>query len=164
MSAQGSSAARAVVSDDGSTICLTAYSETGAAVPVALPPARAVALAGELIRAAIPKLGVTEDYPVTIAVQRRRGGDPHAERRQHRNENILALARLIGGRPSEQAEQIASRLVRYRPMLNETTPERRLMQKIRESGLPVGGRQIRKILAQQTEQKTCLEGHGSSRD
>jgi len=42
-------AARAVVSDDGSTIWLTAYTATGEAVPVALHPVRAVALAGELI-------------------------------------------------------------------------------------------------------------------
>ena len=53
-------AARAVVSDDGSTIWLTAYTAAGEAVPVALRPARAVALAGELIEAAVPKLNVTE--------------------------------------------------------------------------------------------------------
>src|SRR5947207_2751611 len=46
-------AARAVVSDDGSTIWLTAYTATGEAVPVALQPARAAALAGELIERAM---------------------------------------------------------------------------------------------------------------
>jgi hypothetical protein len=92
---------------------------------------------------------------------RRRGGDPLAETRRRRNENIRAVARLFRGTPSEQAEQIADRLARFRPMLNETTPERRLLQKIAESGLPVGARQIRKILA---HQKNLLEGHGSPRD
>ena len=40
--------ARAVVSDDGLTISLTAYAEDGAAVPVALSPMRAIAIADEL--------------------------------------------------------------------------------------------------------------------
>ena len=62
-------AARAVVSDDGSTIWLTAYTAAGEAVPVALQPARAVALAGELIEAAVPKLN-----PVKA-----RGGDPYSD-------------------------------------------------------------------------------------
>jgi hypothetical protein len=51
------STARAVVSDDGSTIRLTLYTEQGNGMAVVLAPVRAVALAGELIRAAIPKLG-----------------------------------------------------------------------------------------------------------
>jgi hypothetical protein len=47
------------------------------------------------------------------------------------------------------------------PMPEETNPKRGLMQKINGYGLPVGKRQIRKILAQQ---KTRLKGHGSPRD
>jgi hypothetical protein len=50
------SGARAVVSDDGSAIWLTTYGEEGAAVPVVLAPVRAIAIAGELIRAALPKI------------------------------------------------------------------------------------------------------------
>ena len=46
-------AARAVVSDDGSTIWLTAYTEAGDAVPVVLLPVRAIALARELLSAAV---------------------------------------------------------------------------------------------------------------
>jgi hypothetical protein len=46
---------RAVVSDDGQ-IRLTLYRDDGEAVAVVLAPVRAVALAGELIAAALPKL------------------------------------------------------------------------------------------------------------
>ena len=49
--------ARAVVSDDGTVICLMAYAGGGAALPVPLSPLRAVWLADELLRAALPKLG-----------------------------------------------------------------------------------------------------------
>jgi hypothetical protein len=155
-------AACAVVSDDGSTIWLTAYTAAGDAVPVALLPVRAVALAGELIEAAVPKLGnVVEENSMTSR-GKRRGGDPYADKRQQRNRDILALAALLGeGKPTDLAEEITQQLARYRPMSDETIPKRRLMQKITGSGLPVGGRQIRKILAQR---KTRLEGHGSPRD
>jgi hypothetical protein len=158
-------AARAVVSDDGSTIWLTAYTAAGEAAPVAIEPVRAVALAGELIRAALPKLGVVEKKSIVSAPKRRRGGDYQAEKRQQRNKNIIALATLMGeGNPTDLAEEMARQLARYRPMPEESSPKRCLIQKITGSGLPVGGRQIRKILAKQTEQKTCLEGHGSPRD
>jgi hypothetical protein len=135
-------AARAVVSDDGSTIWLTAYTATGDAVPVVLMPARAVALAGELIAAAVPKLNVTAKST------KRRGGDPQAQQRRQRDEAICALATLSGkGKPIEQqARDIAQRLDRYRPMPVETIPERRLMQEIKNSGLPIGRRRISKIL------------------
>src|SRR5947207_12017259 len=89
-------AARAVVSDDGSTIWLTAYTAAGEAVPVAIEPVRAVALADELIRAALPKLGVVEKNSIVSAPKRRRGGDYQAEKRQQRNKNIIALATLMG--------------------------------------------------------------------
>jgi hypothetical protein len=49
-------ACRAVVADDGQTIRLTLYAETGAVAAVDLDPLRAIALAGELIDAALPKL------------------------------------------------------------------------------------------------------------
>jgi hypothetical protein len=48
-------AARADVSDDGQ-IRLTLYRDDGAAFAAPLAPGRAVALAGELIAAALPKL------------------------------------------------------------------------------------------------------------
>src|SRR2546421_12122205 len=99
-------AARAVVSDDGSTIWLTAYTEAGDAVPVALHPVRAVALAGELIRAAVPRLGNVGNENLRTGPKRRRGGDSQAEQRQRRNEAICALAALVGGKPSEQVQQI----------------------------------------------------------
>jgi hypothetical protein len=50
-------AARAVVSDvPGEPIALTLYREAEAVSQIALPPIRALALAGELIRAAVPRL------------------------------------------------------------------------------------------------------------
>jgi hypothetical protein len=50
-------AARAVVTDtlDG-PIALTLYNEAEAVATIALPPIRALALAGELIRAALPRV------------------------------------------------------------------------------------------------------------
>ncbi len=49
-------AVRAVVSNDGRLIRLTVYREARAVAAVTLAPRRAVALAGELIAAALPKL------------------------------------------------------------------------------------------------------------
>jgi hypothetical protein len=141
------SAARAVVSDDGSTISLTVYTEAGDAVPVALMPGRAVALAGELIQAAVPKLNVIETKPA-----KRRGGDPHAEQRQRRDEAICALHKLTGeGQHVEPwAREWAQRIGRFKPMMPvETDPVRQLMQEIRETGLPVGGKRLGEIVAKQ---------------
>src|SRR5436190_741897 len=56
-------ATRAVVSDDGE-IRMTLYRDDGQAMAVALAPARAIALAGELIEAAGPKLGLRRDAAV----------------------------------------------------------------------------------------------------
>jgi hypothetical protein len=140
------------VSDDGSTIWLTAYTASGDAVPVALLPVRAVALAGELIQAAVPKLGNVMEENSMMTKGKRRGGDPYAEPRQRRDKAIREVAPLIApGQPIEQqAREIAQRLARFRPMPEETAPERRLMQEIKSSGLsPVGPRRIRKILAEQ---------------
>jgi len=143
-------AARGVVSDDGSTIWLTAYTAAGEAVPVALQPARAVALAGELIEAAVPKLNVTEKSSVACPVKTR-GGDPYSDQRRTRDAKIRTLAPLVapGKSIEQQARDIAGRLARYRPMPDEASPERRLMQEIVEVGLPVGADRIRKILGEQ---------------
>jgi hypothetical protein len=137
-------AARAVVSDDGSAIWLTVYTEAGDAVPVALLPVRAVALAGELIQAAVPKLNIIETKPT-----KRRGGDPHAEQRQRRDEAICALHKLTGeGRPVESwAREAAKRIARFQPMPVETDPARQLMQEVKDAGLPpIGTRRIKDIV------------------
>ena len=49
-------ASRGVVSDDGREIRLTLYAQEGAVASTALDPTRAVALAGELIAAALLRL------------------------------------------------------------------------------------------------------------
>ena len=72
------------MSDDGETIWLTAYTEDGAAVPVRLSPVRAIAIAGDLVRAALPKLGAGQTP----------GRDPHAE--QRRENAIRAVAASQG--------------------------------------------------------------------
>src|SRR5215471_8044875 len=86
--------ARAVVSDDGSTISLTTYTEDSAAMPVALSPVRAIAIAEELIRAALPKIGNEGQPPTRPAPQHRRGGDAQAVLRQGRDENLRGLAKF----------------------------------------------------------------------
>jgi hypothetical protein len=50
---EGEPAARAVVSDDGIEIRLISYTQTGAAAMVVLDPRWAIALAGQLITAAL---------------------------------------------------------------------------------------------------------------
>jgi hypothetical protein len=111
-------AARAVVSDDGSTIWLTAYTATGQALRVALNPVRAVALAGELIEAAVPKLGhVIEENSIASAPKRRRGGDPQREQRRELYDGLCGMASLLGldeGKPAiEVARKIIDRCNRY---------------------------------------------------
>jgi hypothetical protein len=54
--AEAQSAARVVVSDDGETVRVALYTEIGAIAAAPVAPARAIALAGELIAAAAPKL------------------------------------------------------------------------------------------------------------
>jgi hypothetical protein len=49
-------AGRAVVSDDGETIRLTLYGDEGVGASMTLAPVRAIALAGELIAAALLRL------------------------------------------------------------------------------------------------------------
>ena len=136
LAAMADLATRAVLSDDGE-IRMTLYRDDGQAVAVVLAPLRAAALASELIAAAVPKLGNVVEENSTMTRAKRRGGDPREELRRQRDEDIRALAAVLGGKPSEQAQAIASRLARYRPMPEETTPERQLIQKITGSGLSV---------------------------
>jgi hypothetical protein len=87
----------------------------------------------------------------------RRGGDPRAEQRAERDEDIRTLAALLGsaGSVQQRAAYLADRLVRFRAMPNETSPERVLMESIvkNEAGTP-GAERIRKILV---KQKTRLD-------
>jgi hypothetical protein len=138
-------AARAVLSDDGETISLTVYTEAGAAVPVALLPVRAVVLGNQLIAAAIPKLACREKSKAN-----KRGGDPRAQQRR-RDEALCELHNLTGeGKPLEPwSREIAQRLVRFQPLAEETNPERRLMQEVKDSGLPIGSDRIRKVVGRQ---------------
>jgi hypothetical protein len=109
---------------------------------------RAVALAGELIDAAVPKLNVIETKPT-----KRRGGDSHAEHRQRRDAAICALHKLTGeGQHLEPwARKTAQHLARFQPMSPETDPARQLMQEIKETGLPVGRKRIGAIVAKRTQ-------------
>jgi hypothetical protein len=134
-------AARAVVSDDG-TIWLTAYGDGGVVVPVALLPVRAVALAGELIEAAVPKLGNVMDENSMTRQAKRRGGDRQAQKRRQRDDDFRALADLTGkGKPLPQvAQDLIKRCERYQPMPEETSPDRILLRRISDTGLPVPGK------------------------
>jgi hypothetical protein len=85
------SGARAIVSDDGHATRLTLYTESGEAMSVVLAPVRAVALAGELIEAAVSKLNVGENSGVHVRDQtgkappgwRSEGGTAPHPRRQN---------------------------------------------------------------------------------
>jgi hypothetical protein len=95
---------------------------------------------------------------------KRRGGvsGDRARKLEQRNADLVALAALMGsGKPAELAGEMAQQLARYRPMPEETSPTRRLMQKITLSGRLPGDRQIRKILALQS---AALKGQGPDRD
>jgi hypothetical protein len=82
----------------------------------------------------------------------RRGGDPKAAERRKRDDDICALAKLLGSGSSiqRQAAHLAGRLARFQAMPNETAPERVLMREIvdNEAGVPSVER-IRKILVKQ---------------
>ena len=172
-------AARAVVSDDGSTIWLTAYTATGDAVPVVLLPVRAVALAGELIQAAVPKLNVTAKSAATRQpienepTKRGRGGDPHAKQRHELHDGIRGMASLLGlsaGKPAaEVAREIIDRCDRYQPMAVETDPVRREMLRVRNAGMPVPSseRHLIRIISGRTSKgraKTRLDVRPSPQD
>jgi len=143
--------ARAAVSDDGLTIRVTVYGEDGTAMPVALSPVRAIAIAEELIRAALPKIGKEARPSARSAPQRRRGGDAQAARRQGRDENLRKLAEFWhrDGEPlSAVATKIVDRQRRFQPMPEETDPERLAMLEIRNSDLPIPGvRQLLRIIS-----------------
>ena len=137
---------RAVLSDDGSTIWLTTYTEAGDAVPVALLPVRAIALAGELIQAAVPKLnGTAKSAATRPAVKtektKRRGGDPRAEQRRELYDGLRGMASLLGlaaGKSAaDVAREITDRCNRYNPIPVETDPVRREMLRVRNAGVPV---------------------------
>ena len=143
--------ARAVVADDGLTIRLTTYTEAGVAVPLALSPLRAIAIANELIGAALRKIGNEARPSARSAPQRRRGGDAQAARRQGRDENLRKLAEFWhrDGEPlSAVATKIVDRQRRFQPMPEETDPERLAMLEIRNSDLPIPGvRQLLRIIS-----------------
>lgn len=106
-------AARAVVSDDGWTISLTAYCN-GAAVPVALSPVRAIAIADELIRAALPKLESTSDQSRPVPEEKltkRRGGDPHAQQRHELQDGLRGMASLLGLGNGRTAAEVAREMI-----------------------------------------------------
>src|SRR5437763_3829559 len=139
---QVTAGSRAIVSDDGSMISLTAYGQDGAVLRVQLSSLRALGLADELLRAAIPKLG---DVPKTLArppieekPSKRRGGDPRTTRREQRHEALRELHKLTGPGKSLRAwsAETARRLARFRPIPEETSPERQLMQEINNPELP----------------------------
>jgi hypothetical protein len=140
-------AARAVVSDDGLTISLTVYTEAGDAVPVALLPVRAVALAGELIEAAVPKIGnITAKATGARAAAKtkptkRRGGDPRPQQRRELHGGICAMASLLGLGGGKTAADVAREIVdhcnRYQPLPVETDPVRLEMLRVRNAGLPL---------------------------
>ena len=144
-------AARVVVSDDGSTICLTSYSETGAAVPIVLAPVRAVALAGELIRAALPKLDVT-DSVMRSAPKFGLNNElaPDAEIRvrdelYRRLDNSLA----VGSSLRQRAEAIRRKRNRYVPRASDEGAggERAVLWQLHRIGAPdLSERQVRRIL------------------
>src|SRR4051812_16858960 len=105
---------RAIVSDDGREIWLTIY-EGNALVSMPLAPVRAVALAGELIRAALPKFDCAERCSTTGATQKRRGGDRHSNKRAQRDGGISELVQLLGADLSlaEKARRIIEKATRY---------------------------------------------------
>jgi len=139
---------RAVLSDDGSTIRLTAYGDDGAAVAVTLAPVRAVALAGDLIRAALPKFGNVAAENIVTAHRKHRGGDPFAKQRRELHAGLRALAefRKNPGKPLVVvAEEIIERQQRYQPMAKETDPERLEMLRVRNTGLRMPG--VRRVVS-----------------
>src|SRR5215472_2021432 len=140
--------ARAVVADDGLTIRLTTYTEAGVAVPLALSPLRAIAIANELIGAALRKIGNEARPSARSAPQRRRGGDAQAARRQGRDENLRKLAEFWhrDGEPlSAVATKIVDRQRRFQPMPEETDPERLAMLEITSGTAQTPGK-VRKVV------------------
>jgi hypothetical protein len=82
---------------------------------------------------------------------KRRGGDPRAKQRQRRDEAICALHKLTGEgqRVEPWAREWAQRISRFQPLPVETDPARRLMQAVKDSGLPIGPKRIGEIVAKQ---------------
>src|SRR5262249_23654407 len=110
-------------------------------LPVVVTPMRAVALAGELIEAALPKLDVAENIR-DATPRRRRGGDPFAQQRRELYAGLRAIAefRKKSSKPlATVVEEIIDRQKRYQPMARETDPERVEMLRVRNTGLRVPG-------------------------
>src|SRR5215204_4045920 len=85
------------------------------------------------VGAALAALDAAQESAATSKCEHRcRGGDPHAEQRARRDDAIRSLARLIGNgsSASRQARELAMLLSRFRPMPNESRPERRLMREV----------------------------------
>jgi len=144
-------AGRAVVSDDGSTICLTTYSADGSSLPVLVTPVRAIALAGELIRAALPKLDVT-DSVMRSAPKFGLNNElaPNAEIRV-RDELYRRLnnSLVVGLSLRQRAEAIRRKRDRYMPRRSDEGAggERGVLWELHRIGAPdLGERQVRRIL------------------
>jgi hypothetical protein len=101
-----------------------------------------LALLGD-VGTALAALDATALAPVFVsqdeAARRRRGGDPHAEKRAERDAALRELAATMGDDvPVERrAREIATRMARYRPAAEETSDERLLMRQIIDTGLAV---------------------------
>jgi hypothetical protein len=146
-------AARLVITDGG-TIVATMYAGADRIAVVGIDPVRAIGIGLELIGAAHRHLARDRARAVPSPS---RGGDPLAEQRAERDEALRSLATMIApaAAAEQQARKIAGRLTRFRPMANETAPERVLMQRVLASGFGVPSpERIRKILV---KQKTRLD-------
>jgi len=143
--------ARAVVSDDGLTICLTTYSADGSSLPVLVTPVRAIALAGELIRAALPKLEVT-DSVMRSAPKFGLNNElaPNTEIRV-RDELYRRLdsSLAVGLSLRQRAEAIRRKRNRYVPRASDEGAwgERAVLWQLHRIGAPdLSERQVRRIL------------------
>src|SRR4051812_15224073 len=79
----------------------------------------------------------------------RRGGDQRSAARRHRDDGILALGRMLapGASARWQAEQVISRLDRYRPAPDEQSPERVLMAEsaLEDQAEPAGSARVQLV-------------------
>jgi hypothetical protein len=134
------------------------YAASGEVVPVELMPVRAVALARELLTAAVPKISNVTRAAVERKPARRRGGDPRAEQRRELHGGIRELASLLGlasGKPpADVAREIVDHCARYQPLPVETDPVRREMLRVRNAGLPLptSKRHLARIISGSDEQ------------
>lgn len=113
---------------------MTVHADEQATAGVVLDPLRAMALAGDLIAAALLHLRRAAEPR-----RRRRGGDLHDARRRKRNAALCALAPLVapGLSLEQQARIVIDRVLRYHPAAGETGADRQLMGQIKATGLPL---------------------------